>query len=351
MVSLARGIALAVAEEYGPSEMLLRLSDPYWFEAFGCVLGFDWHSSGVTTTACGALKEGSRGIGHEVGLYNAGGKGAASRKTPAQITDHCDRLSLEADPLVHASRLSAKVDSAALQDGYTLYYHAFFFTADGAWCVVQQGMNEETRYARRYHWYSPTVEDFVCEPHEAVCCDATGSVLNLVARESAGVRRASTDLVKEPPAAVLGEARALRTLHLPRHHELLLGDFEGKRLRDLVHKIHDHRPADFEALIGIPGVGARTVRALCLLGELIYKETQSVRDPARFAFAHGGKDGTPFPVDRADKDRSAAFLETCLRRARLGDRDKLEALRRLGRLGAGTGQGRTPVSSHFSRNR
>jgi len=339
MTSLARGVALAVAEEFGPDEMLRRLADPFWFQAFGCALGFDWHSSGVTTTVCGALKEGIRGIEHDVGLYGGGGKGAASRKTPEHITKHCEGLSLDPDRLVYASRMSAKVDSAALQDGHTLYHHAFFFTSDGAWCVVQQGMNEETRYARRYHWYSPSVEDFVCEPHEAVCCDAKGAVLNLVAQESAGARQASTDVVNEPPAVVLNEARSFRPLDLPRHPTVLLGAFESKRLRDLVHKIHDLRPAGFEALLGIPGVGARSIRALCLLGELIYGAAPSTRDPVRYSFAHGGKDGHPFPVDRACYDRSIEFLETCISRARLGQRDKLDALRRLGKL-AGSSKAR-----------
>jgi uncharacterized protein len=181
MVSLSREIVIYLASEYGTADLLRRLSDPFWFQAFGCVLGFDWHSSGVTTTVCGAVKEGIKDIGAELGFFAAGGKGGVSRKTPHQIADACDRLGRDAQPLVYASRIAAKVDSAAVQDGYQLYHHVFFFTAAGEWCVVQQGMNDANRMARRYHWLSASVTSFVDEPHEAVCCDARGETLNLVA--------------------------------------------------------------------------------------------------------------------------------------------------------------------------
>src|SRR5687767_96537 len=194
MVRLSREIVAHIVQEYGQDEVLRRLSDPHWFQAFGCVLGFDWHSSGVTTTVCGAVKEAIKDIDREIGLFAAGGKGAASRKTPSQIAGSCDRIGRDAAPLVYASRMAAKVDSAAVQDGYQLYHHAFFFTVAGDWCVVQQGMNDQSRLARRYHWLSEHVDSFVEEPHEAVCCDARAETLNLVAHENAEVRSASAEL-------------------------------------------------------------------------------------------------------------------------------------------------------------
>src|SRR5688572_21736861 len=203
MVLLSREILTHIVEEYGAREVLRRMSDPYWFQAFGCVLGFDWHSSGVTTTVCGAVKESLRETGPEWGLFAAGGKGAASKKSPAQIAAVCDRLGRDPDVLVHASRTSAKVDSAAVQDGYQLYHHVFFFTAAGDWCVVQQGMNDQTSTARRYHWLSEHVQSFVDEPHEAVCCDARVDALNLVARENEPVRETSAALARRPPDETL----------------------------------------------------------------------------------------------------------------------------------------------------
>ena len=199
MVSLSREIVIYLASECGTQEILRRLSDPFWFQAFGCVLGFDWHSSGVTTTVCGAVKEGIKDIDHELGFFAAGGKGAASRKTPAQITASCERLGRDPQPLVYGSRTAAKVDSAAVQDGYQLYHHVFFFTASGDWCVVQQGMSDATGTARRYHWLSEHVDSFVDEPHEAICCDARGETLNLVAHENDGIRRSSAQLASDRP--------------------------------------------------------------------------------------------------------------------------------------------------------
>src|SRR6187549_2022221 len=197
MVRLSREIVIYLASEYGTSEVLRRLSDPFWFQAFGCVLGFDWHSSGVTTTVTGAVKEGIRGLESELGLYAGGGKGAASRKTPSEITTACEVLSLDPQPLVYASRMSAKVDSAAVQDGYQLYHHAFFFTRSGGWCVVQQGMNDDNGMARRYHWLSSSVTSYVNEPHAAICAEAEAPTLNLVASESESVRATSAELSRE----------------------------------------------------------------------------------------------------------------------------------------------------------
>jgi uncharacterized protein len=215
MVRLAREITCHIVCEYGSDEVLRRLSDPFWFQALGCVLGFDWHSSGLTTTTTGALKEGIKGLDSELGLYAAGGKGAASRKTPREIETACEQLGSDAGSLVYASRMSAKVDSAAVQDGYQLYHHAFFLSRTGHWSVVQQGMNEETRMARRYHWLGEQVSNFVCEPHAAVCCDARGTALNLVARESEGVRAVSTELAGQPWQQTLRVIERLRNSCCP----------------------------------------------------------------------------------------------------------------------------------------
>src|SRR5215471_12005945 len=224
MVRLAREITAHVVCEYGSDEMLRRLADPYWFQALGCVLGFDWHSSGVTTTVTGALKEGLPGTERELGVYVGGGKGAVSRRTPGEIVQYCDRLSLDPQPLVYASRMSAKVDSAAVQDGYQLYHHAFFFTPSGAWCVVQQGMNDANGMARRYHWLAAALISYVNEPHAAICAEAESPTLNLVAAESDGTRTASAELARQKPAAVLDALKRLPLLSMPRRHAVLISD-------------------------------------------------------------------------------------------------------------------------------
>jgi uncharacterized protein len=324
MVPLSREIVLFLAAEFGREEVLRRLSDPFWFQAFGCVLGFDWHSSGLTTTVCGALKEALRGTERELGIYVAGGKGATSRKTPAEITAACDRLGRDPAPLVYASRISAKVDNSAVQDGYQLYQHTFVFTAEGRWCIVQQGMSDETSMARRYHWLSDDVRSYVNEPHSAVCCDATGETLNLVAAESAAVRDASAALAREKPEVVL--------LSLPRRHHVRDADIDPRRLHKVLLQTYENPPADFEALLATPGVGAKTLRALALTSELIYGTQASFRDPARYSFAHGGKDGTPFPVDRATYDRTIEVMRTALGRAKIGHSEKMHAFRRLARF-------------------
>lgn len=332
MKSLAREVTLFVVDAYGPEEMLRRLSDPFWFQAFGCLLGFDWHSSGVTTTVCGALKEGLRGVGKEVGLYVAGGKGGASRKTPQEITDLCDQIALDGVPLVYASRMSAKVDSAAVQDGYQLYHHAFFFTKEGSWAVVQQGMNERTRYARRYHWLSLGVKDFVCEPHWAVCCDRKSETLNLVAQESEETRQAIVTLSREKPDTLLKEEKKVAELFLPAIHPVPMERVRLDRLERIFVRIHERVPEDFETLLGVEGVGPKTIRALSLLSELIYGVKASLKDPSRYSFAHGGKDGHPYPVDRKTYDQTIEVLATALERAKVGDREKMEAIRRLSRF-------------------
>jgi hypothetical protein len=333
MVQLAREISIHIVSEFGPDEMLRRLADPYWFQAFGCVLGFDWHSSGVTTTVTGAVKEGLRGIERDLGLFAGGGKGAASRKTPAEIVAVCDRLSIDARPLVYASRMSAKVDSAAVQDGYQLYHHAFFFTNTGSWCVVQQGMNDDNGMARRYHWLAATVKSYVNEPHAAVCAEAEAPTLNLVASESDRVRDASAELSRQQPCVVLSALKGLPALTMPRRHAVMISDVNPKYLEKILLKTYDRAPEDFETLLGMEGVGARTLRALALVSEIIYGTPASTRDPARFSFAHGGKDGTPFPVDTGTYDKTVEVLRAAVNRAGIDRSERVKALKRLVRFG------------------
>jgi len=336
MTRLAGELATVMVEELGTEEMLRRLSDPFWFQSFGCVLGFDWHSSGLTTTACGALKEGLKARQKELGLFVAGGKGATSRRTPQEIERLGPVLDKDPEALIYASRMAAKVDSAGLQDGYQIYHHTFVFNTQGAWCVIQQGMNTATRCARRYHWLSEEVEDFVCEPHMAICCDNKGETLNMVARESEEARESSTLLTREKPERLVGQLKRLQHLEMPAHHDVRLDDVHPDRLRTILLKTYEERPQSFEGLLGMPGVGAKTIRALSLISKLVYGAAASFRDPVRYSFAHGGKDGHPYPVDRANYDRSITALEDALRRAKVGDREKLAAMRRLASWGETT---------------
>jgi uncharacterized protein len=335
MVRLSREIVIYIASEFGSRELLRRLSDPFWFQAFGCVLGFDWHSSGVTTTVCGAVKEGIKGLDRDLGFFAAGGKGAVSRKAPAQIAEACEFAGTDASALAYASRTAAKVDSAAVQDGYQLYHHVFFFTSAGEWCVVQQGMSDATRTARRYHWLSEHVASFVDEPHEAVCCDERGETLNLVAHENDPVRHASVLMAAQTPSVTLRTMARIPALRMPARHELLPElDVATTHLEKILLKTYERAPENFETLLGIEGVGPKTLRALALASELVHGTAASMRDPARFAFAHGGKDGTPFPVDRITYDTTIEILHRAINRASIDRTEKVGAFRRLARFEA-----------------
>ncbi|MDH4300344.1 MAG: DUF763 domain-containing protein [Dehalococcoidia bacterium] len=330
MSQLAREITVVTLTEFGTREMLRRLSDPYWFQAFGCVLGYDWHSSGVTTTVCGALKEGLRGLEKDLGLFVAGGKGRTSRRTPAEIETSGHLLKVNPSTLVYASRMSAKVDNSALQDGYQLYHHCFFFTKEGSWAVIQQGMNEANRYARRYHWLGEKVSDFVCEPEAAICSQAKGEAVNLVATESAKARDVITQVAtKDRPNKIVGQLNRLKTLNLPQRAYVSLKDIHPDRLGKIFLSAYEHKPKNFESLLALDGMGPKTLRALSLISELVYDTPVSLRDPASYSFAHGGKDGYPYPVDRKTYDNSIQFLTQALEKAKIGDSEKLEAFRRL----------------------
>lgn len=332
MILLAREIMVALVSEFGSEEALKRLSDPYWFQAFGCILGFDWHSSGLTTTVTGAIKEGIKGLEGDLGIFIAGGKGAVSRKTPEQISLAGEKYSIRTDHLIYASRMSAKVDNTAIQDGYQLYHHVFIFTSKGHWVVIQQGMNEKNRTARRYHWLGEDVKDFVIEPHKAVCCDKRHhNTLNMVATESEEARQVSTAIAREKPEKVIKEVNSAIHLELARRHNITVDDINPRRLYSILLKTYEHQPEDFESLLGLNGIGPKTIRALALVSELLYGKPPSYRDPARFSFAHGGKDGIPYPVDRKTYDRTIEIMKKAIESARLGYQEKMQTIRRMAR--------------------
>lgn len=338
MRPMAGAITEAIVLEWGQDEFLRRVSDPLWFQAFGCVLGFDWHSSGLTTTVCGAMKEGIKAADTGIGI--AGGKGRTSRKAPKEITQLSETFSLstaKSETLVYSSRMSAKVDNTAVQDGYQLYHHLFIMTEKGKWAVIQQGLNQDNRYARRYHWLSEGIVSFVEEPHKAVCCDQkTPNTLNMVSRESKESRKASVDMVKEgdfrnfrsntlmdflKPGGAKGEH-----LHMPRTHFILDMD---RRNMETLRRAYEVQPSTYEELLSVPGMGPKTVRALALVSGLVYGTKPSWKDPVKYSFSHGGKDGIPYPVDRETYDRSISILRNGIEEAKIGKDDKLRAVKRL----------------------
>lgn len=329
MTRLSRAIIEIIIGEYGSEEFLKRISDPIWFQSLGCVLGFDWHSSGVTTTVCGAIKEGIKNIESDLGIFIAGGKGKTSRKTPQEITIKTQKFSLDPNPLIYASRMSAKVDSAALQDGYQIYHHVLFGTKDGRWAVVQQGMNPATRWARRYHWLSSDLVDFVVEPHKAIVCNYKTEPLNLVAKESDDTRTVSVKLAKENPDKTIKELKRIKELIMPQHHPIFASDINQNRLGKILLTTYENPPQDFAALLIKPGVGPKTLRALALVAEITYGAKPSFKDPVSYTFAHGGKDGYPYPVNRNEYDRSIAILEKSIKQAKIGRTEQLHALKRL----------------------
>ena len=350
MKKLGRAISEVIIEEFGPEEFLKRLSDPIWFQSLGCVLGFDWNSSGLTTTVLGALKVALFDIQDRLGVYVCGGKGRTSRKTPEEIQTYGISRGFQfADKLVYSSKMAAKVDSSLIQGGYQIYHHNFLFTKKGNWSVIQQGMNTENQKARRYHWYSPLVEDFTEEPHSGIISAKKEKPLNLVSKKSRGNKEVSTELVREEPktflkdiASILDKSDSLiRQKRLPGFTEMelenreffshpVLGErFNLKRLKKIIDKAHFLKPKSFEEFLSTEGVGPRTVRALSLVSEIIYGAKPSYEDPARYSFAHGGKDATPFPVDRLTYDKTVDILERGIKRSMVSLKEKNEAAKRL----------------------
>jgi uncharacterized protein len=326
MARLGRVIVEAIAHEYGRTEVLRRLSNPFWFQSFGAVMGMDWHSSGITTSVIGALKRGLAPIEGELGLHVCGGRGRHSRRTPDELTALGERVGLDAPGLVRASRLVAKVDSAAVQDGFDLYLHGFIVADDGAWVVVQQGMNGARRQARRYHWIWDRAGAFVDEPHAAIEGRAVGDIVNLVDRRAAGARGEMVGLARGAPETALGDLLRLR---MPAHHDVRADDIDLRRLGKTLAAVAARGPADFADLMLVPGVGARTLFALALVAEVVHGAPSRFADPARFSLAHGGKDGHPFPVPLAVYDQTIAVLKRAVETAKLGAGERLAAIRRL----------------------
>lgn len=333
MVKLSRVIVEAIVMEFGPDELLKRLSDPLWFQAFGCLLGFDWHSSGLTTTTGGALKEALKDIQYDLGLFIAGGKGKTSRKTPEEILTISEKTGIEGDSLVYVSRMTAKVDSSLLQDGYQIYHHIILFTRDGKWTVIQQGLNNKDRTARRYHWLGERIESFVKEPHSGFFFEKIKeSVLDLTASNAEDARKTIPELASKPPEKTIRELNRLKVTELPRRHAILIQDIKPQNLRKILLSTYERVPRNIEELLSLKGVGPKTIRALALVSDLIYGAKPSYEDPVIYSYAHGGKDGHPYPVARRVYDKSIEVLERAIIRAKLGKREELETLKKLERL-------------------
>jgi hypothetical protein len=342
MARLGRVISEAIVHHYGRDELLARLAHPFWFQSFGAVMGMDWHSSGITTSVLGALKRGLLPIQDELGVYVCGGRGRHSRRTPDELVAVADRTGFDGHALATTSRLVAKVDSAAVQDGFSLYLHGFIVTREGRWTVVQQGMMEERRLARRYHWTSAGLSSFVNDPHTAVEGENRGTIVNLADARAEKSRHAQLELALGGPDAVLAVLRKPRPLaepaqrvlpHLvmPAHHDVREDDVMMRRLRGTLAAAADRAPRDFPELLLVPGVGARTVEALAHVAEIVHGAPCRFTDPARFSMAHGGKDGHPFPVPLRVYDETIRVLRGSVDRAKLGNDERLHAVRELDR--------------------
>jgi len=341
MTELGTAIAEHIIIEYGASEFLTRLSDPFWFQAFGAVMGMDWHSSGITTSVMGALKRGLNPRFSELGLGICGGRGRHSVRTPDELRSFALKTGLNGDELARTSRLTARVDNNAVADGFQLYLHSFAITKSGEWAVVQQGMNPANHLARRYHWHSTTVRDFVSDPHNAILGKPQGTILNLVDARATKAQSALLTIAKEPIEASLSEARKLT---MPAHHDVRANDVDLKRLGAVLAVAHEQELRDFASLLLVEGLGPRTLQSLALIAEVVHGAPSRFADPARFSFAHGGKDGHPFPVPLKTYDESLAVLRRSLEAARVGHAEKLEGFKRLDRLTRTVEEERQPLA-------
>lgn len=342
MTELGTAIAEHIIIEYGASELLTRLSDPFWFQAFGAVMGMDWHSSGITTSVMGALKRGLNPRFSELGLAICGGRGRHSMRTPEELRSFASKTGLNGDELARTSRLTARVDNNAVADGFQLYLHSFAITKSGEWAVVQQGMNPANHLARRYHWHSTTVRDFVSEPHNAIVGKPQGTILNLVDARATKAQSALLMIAKEPIEASLSEARKLT---MPIHHDVRAENVDLKRLGAVLAVAHEQELRDFASLLLVEGLGPRTLQSLALIAEVVHGAPSRFADPARFSFAHGGKDGHPFPVPLKTYDESLAVLRRSLEAARVGHTEKLEGFKRLDRLTRTVEEERQPLAN------
>jgi uncharacterized protein len=341
MTELGTAIAEQVILNYGQSEFLTRLSDPLWFQAYGAVMGMDWHSSGITTSVLGALKRGMNPRFSELGLMFCGGRGRHSVRTPNELRAFSLKNGLDGDTLARTSRLTARVDNNAIADGFRLYLHSFAITKSGEWAVVQQGMNPENHLARRYHWHSATVRDFVSEPHTAIVGKPQGEILNLVDARAVKARDALLTIAKGPITNALDDARRLV---VPTHHDVRGEDVDLKRLGAVLAVAHGQDLQDFASLLLVEGLGPRTLQSLALIAEVVHGASSRFSDPARFSFAHGGKDGHPFPVPLKTYDESLAVLRRSLDAARVGHTEKLEGFRRLDQLTRSVEAEREPLA-------
>jgi hypothetical protein len=331
MAKLGFAITESIIAEYGKKEFLSRMSDPFWFQSFGAVIGMDWHSSGITTSVMGALKRAINPHAKELGIYICGGKGKFSKDAPKELLLVGEQTGLNGDELVRFSKLSAKVDNTAVQDGFQLYIHNFIVSNEGDWTVVQQGMREGDAMARRYHWHSQHVQSFVEEPHTAICGVNQGQILNLTASEADATRQSILGITSEQPEKMMQE---IQHLVMPAHHDVRNKDVNLKRLGTVLWLAHDNQPKDFEDLLLLEGVGPRTMQSLALVSEVIHGTPSRFKDPARFSFAHGGKDGHPFPVPTKTYDEVISTLQKAVQKAKIGEADKSQALKKIHEIAA-----------------
>jgi hypothetical protein len=329
MTKLGTAITEAIVQDYGTSVLLSRLSDPFWFQALGAVMGMDWHSSGITTSIMGALKRGLAPRADELGIYICGGRGRFSRNTPQELRSIAERRGFDGEALVRTSRLTARVDNNAIADGFQIYLHSFVVTSNGEWAVVQQGLNDRSGMARRYHWHSASVRDFVAEPHTAIVGENQGTIMNLVDARAKPAQTALLDIAREKPETTVEVARHLR---MPDHHEVRAENIDLKRLGAVLAVAYERDLHQFAELLLLENLGPRTLQSLALIAEVVHGAPGRFADPARFSFAHGGKDGHPFPVPLKTYDESLDCLRTSLDAAKLGDGDKLDGFQRLERF-------------------
>jgi hypothetical protein len=326
MTKLGSAITETIIHDYGTSAFLSRLSDPFWFQAMGAVMGMDWHSSGITTSVMGALKRGLAPRVDELGIYFCGGRGRFSRNTPQELRTIADRRGFDGDALVRTSRLTARVDNNAIADGFQIYLHSFVVTASGEWAVVQQGLNDRNGMARRYHWHSASVKDFVAEPHTGIVGEDQGTIMNLVDSQARPAQSAMLEITHERPEKMLIGTRHLR---MPSHHDVRDSNVDLKRLGAVLAVAYERDLHDFAELLLLENLGPRTLQSLALVAEAVHGAPTRFSDPARFSFAHGGKDRHPFPVPLKTYDESLNFLQKSLDAAKVGDKDKLDGFRRL----------------------
>jgi hypothetical protein len=329
MAKLGLAVVETIVMDYGKDEVLRRLSDPFWFQSLGAVMGMDWHSSGITASVMGALKRAINPHSRELGIYICGGKGNHSRQTPNELLRISETTGLDGNYLVKCSKLSAKVDNTAIQDGFQLYTHNFILSNEGKWTVVQQGMSAQSKTARRYHWHSDALTSFVDDPHTSIYGKNTGYILNMADKTAQPSRDGVMQIANENPQTMLSE---ISKLVMPSHHDVQAKDVDLKRLGAVLWLAHEKRPADFEELLLLEGLGPRTLQSLALVSEVIHGTPSRFKDPARFSFAHGGKDGHPFPVPLKVYDETLGVLQTAIHKSKLGQGEKSEAIKRLSKI-------------------